>query len=68
MIFDGFDKDGNGSIDKEELFEAFVKLDVKVSKDQINQVFDYLDKDDSGALDYSEFLTLYHLMKEGSAG
>lgn len=68
LIFEGFDADGGGSIDKAELYQAFQKLEVNVTIEQVNQAFEVLDKDQSGSLDFNEFLTLFHMMKKNGQG
>ena len=64
LLFKGFDKDGGGTIDKVELYQAFTKLGVKVTMQQINLAFDFLDRNQSGSLDFNEFLVLFQMMKQ----
>ena len=63
MMFDGFDKDGGGTIDKKELFQAICQLGIKVAKEDIDLAFKVLDKNNDGYLDFSEFLQLFNMLK-----
>ena len=65
LMFDGFDKDGNGMIDKEELFKAFTELGVKITKEDVELAFDILDKNGDGSMDFGEFIELFNMLKRG---
>jgi len=55
-LFTLSDKDGNGTIDKEELREALTVLGFKWIKDkQVEGIFTRADTDGNGAIDYEEW-------------
>ena len=45
MIFQTFDKNGDGNISKEELKECFLKNHQEISQDEIDQIFAAHDED-----------------------
>ena len=53
-LFREFDKDGSGTLSKEELTEALKGEGYK--KSQIEEMFDLVDIDESGAIEFQEFL------------
>jgi calcyphosin len=55
-IFQDMDRDGNHSIDQEELQLALQQMNLIFSKEQINALFYYLDADESGGIDFQEML------------
>ncbi|CAD8064638.1 unnamed protein product [Paramecium primaurelia] len=59
QAFDIFDNDGSGSIDPQELREAFEASGIKTYHNKfIYQVLGELDTDNSGGIDFEEFLHL----------
>jgi len=54
--FRGFDKDGSGSIDKEELAAALKESGSNLSDADVSRIIQLVDKDGSGTLDYEEFI------------
>ena len=63
-IFKGFDKDKNGSISKEELFQACRELEITTSLDKMEKIFNHIDKNGNGELDFSEFFNFYQILKK----
>lgn len=63
LIFDGFDENGGGTIDRDELSGAFERLGVEISDEELEQAFCLFDKDNSGELDFNEYLQLFQMMK-----
>lgn len=51
-----FDKDGNGSIDRDELKQVFEELGQFFPQEELQKMIDMADKDDSGSLEYEEFI------------
>ena len=68
LIFQGFDADGEGGIDKNELFESLTTLGVNVTFEQVSALFGVLDKDNSGSLDFKEFLQLFRMIQNEQKG
>ena len=61
--FNAFDKDGGGSIDKEELLELFKSLGQTPTDDEIDKMVKAADTDGNGTIDFEEFATLMaHMM------
>ena len=58
--FNLFDKDGSGEVDKAEFLEAMdelnTRLNLKLSKDEINALFKAADTDGGGSISYAEFM------------
>ena len=55
-VFDQFDADGNGTLDREE-FETFLKaIGKELSQDAINAAFATADADLNGVIDFKEFV------------
>ena len=60
-MFSSFDKDGNGSLDFEEIKTALKSLDFRISEAEMEQLFNEMDIDRSGLIDYEEFMaTLFN--------
>ncbi len=57
-VFDSFDKDGSGSLDRGEVKAALEKLHLPT--DHLDAVFTELDVDNSGFIDFSEFRSHVH--------
>lgn len=54
-IFEIADIDKNGEIDFNEFKSAFVKKEMLLQEDKLEQLFKYLDADNSGTIDVEEF-------------
>ncbi len=55
-VFNSFDKDGNGKIDKYELQAAFKEMGKHFPPKEIERMIKIADKDNSGTLEYEEFI------------
>ena len=56
-MFKEIDKNGDGTLSKEELYEGSVKIfGEQLTMVQINAIFEKADIDGSGSIDYEEFL------------
>lgn len=63
--FKNFDKNGNGSIDKEELREALMNMGFsKLTNDEVDELFAEADTDNSGSIDYRELVAVLTNSKE----
>ena len=55
-VFNMFDKDANGSIEKREMKAVFAEMGKVFTDDEINKMMDVADEDQSGTLEYEEFI------------
>lgn len=56
-IFKMMDKDGNGTLDREEVHAGFEEhFGIQMTEEQIDQMFEAVDIDQNGAIDYTEFV------------
>jgi len=63
QAFNAFDKDGGGSIDKEELHELFRSLGQQPTEEELDNMIRCADTDGNGTIDFEEFATLMaHMM------
>ena len=67
-VFDSFDIDGNGAIDKEELAKALDILGFNKTTAEVEKIMDTYDTNNSGDLSYAEFLTMISAENEELAG
>merc|ERR1711939_181658 len=56
QVFDDFDVDKNGTLDREEVRAACVKLGKVLTKDELDAAMYEMDVDCSGTVDFEEFL------------
>jgi len=54
-IFDEFDRDGSGSIDREEFQQLCFRLGEPMTSEQVGEAMSSIDKDRNGTIDYDEF-------------
>ena len=54
--FRGFDKNGDGSIDRDEMQAVWKEMGRHLSKEELDRVMAMTDKDKSGSVDYEEFI------------
>jgi calmodulin len=57
-IFNLVDRDGGGTITKEELQELMDTLQIRSKPEEIEQMINDIDKDKSGTIDFEEFVTV----------
>lgn len=55
QLFDSIDRDHNGSLDKEELRQAFARSGIIVSNAKLDQFFDEMDTDHDGEISFEEW-------------
>lgn len=56
-MFEEYDKDGNGTIDKDEfLFLLNDRMDVEISMADLELIWSMFDADESGGIEYDEFI------------
>jgi len=73
-VFDKIDKDGGGSVDNEELFEALADMDLGLGDDpavrneRLAQLIKDADSDNSGEIEFDEFVTAIKKQLELSDG
>ena len=53
-----FDKDGNGTIDLEELRTALTQIGETMTDTEVEELFEAADSNHDGSLDYNEFVEL----------
>lgn len=53
-----FDKDGNGTIDLEELRTALTQIGETMTDTEVEELFEAADSNRDGSLDYNEFVEL----------
>lgn len=56
-LFESFDKNGDGVLSKEEIYEGYRQtMDEKEAKAEVDRIMSEIDIDKSGTIDYNEFL------------
>jgi len=60
-----FDKDGNGSISKEELRLAITTLGEKVKEDELDELVKFADLDGDGTINYTGTATVGYNQVDG---
>ncbi|ONK68204.1 uncharacterized protein A4U43_C05F8780 [Asparagus officinalis] len=66
-IFEEFDEDSNGTIDRVEMKHCFQKLEIDFSEEEINDLFEVCDINEDMGMKFNEFivlLCLVYLLKE----
>ncbi|KAE8811051.1 putative calcium-binding protein CML21 [Hordeum vulgare] len=69
-IFQQFDEDSNGEIDKEELKNCFQKLEISFTEEEISDLFEACDINEDMGMKYNEFivfLCLVYLLNDPAA-
>ena len=69
-IFEQFDEDSNGEIDKEELKNCFQKLEISFTEEEISDLFEACDINEDMGMKYNEFivfLCLVYLLNDPAA-
>ncbi|KAI6241171.1 hypothetical protein M3Y99_00339900 [Aphelenchoides fujianensis] len=57
-IFNEFDLNGDGVIQKDELRQVMIKMGQSPTAEELNAMFNAADKDQDGSIDFHEFLTI----------
>ncbi|PHU21373.1 putative calcium-binding protein CML22, partial [Capsicum chinense] len=61
-IFEQFDEDSNGTIDRDELKKCLKKLQFHVKEEEIDDLFDSCDMDEKEGIQFNEFIVLLCLL------
>lgn len=61
-VFEQFDEDSNGTIDREELKKCINKLHFHVKEEEIDDLFDSCDVDEKEGIQFNEFIVLLCLL------
>ncbi|KAH7126119.1 complex of Cambr and Cam [Dactylonectria macrodidyma] len=56
--FKTFDKDGSGTISRDEIRQVMLSLGENLTDDDINEMLQVADKDGNGTIDYNEFVQI----------
>jgi uncharacterized membrane protein YoaK (UPF0700 family) len=68
QLFDHIDTDGSGAIDADELLEALIKANVKMSAYEIKTLFKAADENQDGEISKGEWeILVFKMMKGGTA-
>lgn len=62
QVFDKVDRDGDGSIDADELYISMKDLESTLKLDEIKEILEELDRDGNGEIDFEEFLYMMTVM------
>ena len=60
--FAEFDKDGNSTISRSELYNGIAKMGDAPPRDAVEAMLQQFDQDGDGDLDFAEFIVLYMSM------
>jgi len=56
-VFKAMDKDGSGTLDREEVFQGYEEhFGVAITEEQVDAMFKAVDIDGNGSIDYTEFV------------
>ncbi|WMV48271.1 hypothetical protein MTR67_041656 [Solanum verrucosum] len=61
-VFEQFDEDSNGTIDRDELKKCVKKLHFHVKDEEVNDLFDSCDVDEKEGIQFNEFIVLLCLL------
>ncbi|KAL1332155.1 hypothetical protein HN51_061011 [Arachis hypogaea] len=61
-IFEQFDEDSNGVIDREELKKSFSKLEISFTEEELNDLFEACDINEDMGMEFNEFIVLLCLV------
>lgn len=62
-VFDRFDKDRNGAIDRNEFADFLAAIGKQMSEEKIDEGFRDIDTDGSGVIEFSEFVDWWESRK-----
>jgi len=68
MHFDSFDKNGDGTIDSDELIKILKDLGEKHDAKTVRDLIKEVDTDNSGKVEFNEFLAVIASIRSGSSG
>jgi calcium-binding protein CML len=68
LVFELFDRDGDGRITREEMAESLERLGMAAPGDELAAVIARIDADGDGCVDMDEFAELYDAIMRGGAG
>ena len=63
QLFRDYDKDGSGSIDRDELSAGLRALGLRLSREEVDGVMAYLDTDGGGDVDLEEFIEHFKVLR-----
>ncbi|MED6199074.1 putative calcium-binding protein cml21 [Stylosanthes scabra] len=69
-VFEQFDEDSNGVIDREELKKSFSKMEISFTEEELNDLFEACDINEDMGMEFNEFivlLCLVHLLTDDPA-
>lgn len=56
-MFQQLDKDGNGSLSKQEILEGYEEVfGTPINEEEVERMFKEIDVDGNGSIDYTEFV------------
>lgn len=61
-VFEQFDEDSNGTIDRDELKKCVKKLHFHAKDEEVNDLFDSCDVDENEGIQFNEFIVLLCLL------
>ncbi|XP_010532790.1 PREDICTED: probable calcium-binding protein CML22 isoform X2 [Tarenaya hassleriana] len=61
-VFESYDKDGNGTIDLEELKNCLEELNLNMSEEEVEDLYGWCDVDGSKGIQFNEFIVLLCLI------
>jgi hypothetical protein len=65
--FDKFDKDGSGTIEREEIKKAASELGENITSEEFDKCFAVMDENKDGIITFQEFVTWWKLGRQNSA-
>jgi len=67
--FQSYDADGNGQLDRREVYVFFRDFHENISEEEVDRLFEKTDTDNSGAISFDEFIGLaYGMIKAKESG
>ncbi|CAN0299933.1 unnamed protein product, partial [Scytosiphon promiscuus] len=57
-VFDLVDRDGGGTVTKEELGELMDTLGIEATPEEVDLMIDEIDQDNNGEIDFEEFVAV----------
>ena len=67
-VFDEFDQDSSGSLDRGEISEFVATFGIKLSDIELKNMYDMIDKNNDGQIQFSEFLPWWKGREEAEIG